>query len=69
MADLVVGLVLRSTEVEEKTTVGDLALVVVGDRGTGAAAMSAGLNGVVDVGHGEGRLESEVDASRGGRSD
>jgi hypothetical protein len=69
MANLVVGLVLRSTEIKQKTTVGDIAHVVVGDRGTGAAAVSASLNGVVDVVHGEERLEAEVDASRSGRSD
>jgi hypothetical protein len=69
MADLVVGLVLRSTEVEQKTTVGDLALVVVGDRGSGAAAVRASLNGIVDRADGEERLECEIDTSRGGRRD
>lgn len=69
MADLVVGLILRSTEIEEKTAVSDLALVVVGDRCTGTAAVNAVLDGVVVAASREGRLEVEVNATGSSRGD
>jgi hypothetical protein len=70
MGDLIVSLILRSAKVEQKTTVRNLALVVVGDRDTGTAAVSAILNGVVDIAaRREESLEFEVDAAKYGGGD
>lgn len=67
VGNLVVSLLLGSTEIEEETTVGHLTLVAVGYRGIRGAALGAALDRVVDGGtRGKGRLEGEVDAARGG---
>jgi hypothetical protein len=60
VCDLVVGLVLRATEIEEEAAVGHGTLVAVGDGGALAMAVGAILDSVLVAADGEVRLHVEV---------
>jgi hypothetical protein len=66
VGNLVVGLLLRTAEVEEETAFGDVALVAVGHGKASAVAVGSILDGVDGVADGEEGLHVEVDATSAG---